>query len=71
MIVHYQNGMGDEKFIKGVIHLQNIEDGKFEALLENEKTIILHVEGIEGIFDEKIPGDSNGGGFPGQGKELF
>jgi hypothetical protein len=61
MIVHYQNRSGDEKFIKGVIHLQNIDNERLEALLENEKTIILRIAGIEGIFDEKLTDKSRVG----------
>jgi len=50
MIIHYQNRNGEEKFIRNVIHLQNIDNNVFEALLEGEKTLILRVDRIEGIY---------------------
>ena len=32
MIIHYQNRNGEEKFIRNVIHLQNVGGGEFVAL---------------------------------------
>ena len=50
MIIHYQNRNGEEKFIRNVIHLQNIDNDIFEALMKNGKTLMLRVGGIEGIY---------------------
>jgi len=41
MIIHYQNRNGEEKFIRNVIHLQNIDNDIFEALMKNGKTLML------------------------------
>ena len=56
MIIHYQNRNGEEKFIRNVIHLQNIDNNVFEALLEGEKTLILRVNRIEGIYGRERNG---------------
>lgn len=50
MIIHYQNRNGEEKFIRNVIHLQNVGGGEFVALFEGEKTLTLLVDRIEGIY---------------------
>jgi hypothetical protein len=52
LIIHYQNVKGEGKFIKDVLHLQNVDDVMFEALLTNGKTLYLRVSGIEGIYDK-------------------
>jgi predicted transcriptional regulator len=50
MKIHYQNIHKEERFIENVIHIQNLDNEIFEALLENGKTLTLRVEGIEGIY---------------------
>ena len=37
MIIHYQNRNGEEKFIRNVIHLQNVGGGEFVALFEGKR----------------------------------
>lgn len=54
MKIHYQNRLGEEKFIDNVIHLQNIDNETFEALLPEERTLILRVSGIKGIYDGTV-----------------
>lgn len=54
MVVHYMNRKGEEKRIRNVIHLQNIEEGVFEALLDNDRTLTLLVDKIEAIYDEAL-----------------
>ena len=49
---------GEEKFIRNVIHLQNVGGGEFVALFEGEKTLTLLVDRIEGIYGR----DRNGSG---------
>lgn len=50
MTIHYQNGNGEERFISGVIHLQNVDDRVFIAAMENGAELTLLVERIEGIY---------------------
>ena len=50
MIVHYQNRKGEEKMIRNVIHLQNIDNDKWEAVLANGESLTLRTRGIEGIY---------------------
>lgn len=50
MIIHYQNGNGEEKFISDVIHLQNVDDRIFIASMKNGAELTLLVERIEGIY---------------------
>ena len=50
MIIHYQNVHKEERFIKNVVHIQNLDNEIFEVLLENGKMLTLRVEGIEGIY---------------------
>jgi len=52
MKIHYQNKNGEEKFIDNVVHLQNLDNETFEALLSNQKVIYLKVSRIEGIYNE-------------------
>jgi len=54
MKIHYQNIHGKEKFIDNVIHIQNIDNEKFEVLLNSEKTLTIRVSGIEGIYDNLL-----------------
>lgn len=55
MIIHYQNSKGTEQFIRDVIHLQNIDNYKWEAVMDNGRSLTLRTAGIEGIYD-KDPG---------------
>lgn len=50
MTIHYQNRHGDECFILGVIHLQNVDDRVFIASMKNGAELTLLVERIEGIY---------------------
>lgn len=50
MIIHYQNGNGEEKFISDVIHLQNVDNRIFIASMKNGAELTLLVERIEGIY---------------------
>lgn len=50
MTIHYLNGKGEEKFISGIIHLQNVDDRVFIAATKNETELTLLVERIEGIY---------------------
>lgn len=50
MTIHYQNGNGEEKFISGVIHLQNVDDRVFIASMKNGAELTLLVERIEGVY---------------------
>lgn len=54
MKIHYQNLSGDERFIDGVIHLQNMDNEHFMALMENGKELKLRISGIEGIVDSSV-----------------
>ena len=54
MKIHYQNSRKEERFIDGVIHLQNVDDEHFNALMENGKELTLRVSGIEGIVDSSV-----------------
>lgn len=50
MIIHYQNGNGEEKFISDVIHLQNVNNRIFIASMKNGAELTLLIERIEGIY---------------------
>jgi hypothetical protein len=52
MTIHYQNAQHEEKFINNIVHVQNLDNETFEALLENGKTLTLRAERIEGIYKE-------------------
>lgn len=54
MKVHYQNIHGNEVFIDGVLHLQNVDNEYFTALMENGSELTLRVSGIEGIVDSTV-----------------
>ena len=54
MKIHYQNSRGEERFIDGVLHLQNIDNERFTALLESGKELTLSVAGIEGVADSAV-----------------
>lgn len=51
MKIHYLNAKGQEKFIDGVVHLQNIDNYTFRALMRDGAELTLRVSGIEGIVD--------------------
>ena len=48
MIIHYQNSKGTEQFIRDVIHLQNIDNYKWEAVMDNGRSLTLRTAGIGG-----------------------
>lgn len=50
MVIHYKNRNDEEKLIKHVVHIYNIDNEHFEILFENGRTKILRVSGIEGIY---------------------
>lgn len=50
MTIHYQNGEENEVFIRGVIHLQNADNGVFRALMPSGRELTLLVDRIEGIY---------------------
>lgn len=54
MTVMYQNSSGKGTKITGIVHLQNIDNCHFIALLENGRELTLRVSGIEGIYYENI-----------------
>ena len=54
MKIHYQNSRGEERFIDGVLHLQNVDNVRFTALLESGKELTLSVAGIEGVVDSAV-----------------
>ena len=54
MKIHYCNGKGQERFIDGVIHLQNVDNEHFTALMENGCELTLRADRIEGICDSSV-----------------
>ena len=54
MKIHYLNLKGEQRFIDGIIHLQNVDNEHFTALMENGKELTLRVSGIEGIVDSSV-----------------
>lgn len=54
MIVHYQNSQGEEKLLRHIFALQNIDDNEWEAITDNNKTLRLFTSRIEMILDESI-----------------
>lgn len=61
MIVHYQNKQGEEKLLRNIIALQNIDDNQWEAITYTNKTLLLFTSSIEMIFDDElISGKENG-----------
>ena len=54
MKIHYQNALGLERFIDGVVHLQNVDNEHFTALMEDGRELTLRVSGIEGILDSSV-----------------
>ena len=58
MIIHYQNSRGIEQFIRDVIHLQNINNDTWEAVMNNGRSLTLRTAGIEGIYHNQSLSDS-------------
>ena len=54
MTVHYQNANGEEKLLKHIVALQNINDDEWEAITDNNKTLRLFTSRIEMILDDAI-----------------
>lgn len=54
MFIHYQNAKGEERFLRDVIFVQNIEDGKLEAVLESGAVLTLLWDRIEGIGENAL-----------------
>ena len=57
MKIHYQNSREEERFIDGVVHLQNVDNEHLTALLENGKELTLNIRGVEGIVDSSVVND--------------
>lgn len=53
MIIHYINSKGEEKFINGVVHLQNADNTIFIASTVSGTELKLRVAGIEGIYSNE------------------
>lgn len=54
MVIHYQTADGTEKFIKNVLHLQNIDNEVWAALLSNGKELTLLTERIEAVVEDEF-----------------
>jgi hypothetical protein len=54
MIVHYENSSGEEKLLKNIIALQNIDDDEWEAITNNNKSLRLFTSRIEMILDDGL-----------------
>ena len=54
MKIHYLNAQGEENFINGIIHLQNIDNYTWIATTKSGKELTLKTERIEGIADMSI-----------------
>ena len=52
MIIHYQNGTVEEKLLKNIIALQNIDNEEWEAVTDNNKLLRLFTSRIEMILDD-------------------
>lgn len=53
MKIHYLNGKGEEVFLTNIMHIQNVDNGIFIAVLRNGKELTLSIDRIEGIYQEK------------------
>ena len=60
MKIHYLNLQGEQTFIDKVIHLQNVDNEHFLALLDSGKELSLRVGGIEGIVDSSVIEEERG-----------
>lgn len=54
MKIHYLNLKGEQRFIDNIIHLQNVDNEHFTALMESGRELTLRVSGIEGIVDSSV-----------------
>ncbi len=53
MTIHYQKANGDEVMLSGVIHLQNMDDNKWVALMDDDRELTLLTCRIEGIYHKE------------------
>lgn len=53
MIIHYQNASGEEKLLKDIIALQNINNDEWEAVTESNKCLRLFTSRIEMVLDNQ------------------
>lgn len=61
MKVHYLNGKGEEVFLDGIIHLQNVDNYTWVATTKNGKELTLKTDRIEGVADmEELKEIQNG-----------
>ena len=51
MKVHYLNRKGEEVFLDGIIHLQNVDNYTWVATTKSGKELTLKTDRIEGIAD--------------------
>ena len=54
MIIHYENKKGEEKLLKNIIALQNVNNEEWEAITYDNKTLHLFTHRIEMILDESL-----------------
>lgn len=54
MKIHYLNAKGEETFLDGIMHLQNIDNCTWIAATKSGKELTLKTERIEGIADMHI-----------------
>lgn len=54
MIIHYENKHGEEKLLRNIIAMQNIDNEEWEAITEDNTTLHLFTDRIEMILDESI-----------------
>lgn len=60
MIIHYQNSRGEERLLRNIVAIQNINNDELEALTESGKTLRIHIAGIEMILDNEIVKERRG-----------
>lgn len=60
MIIHYETKQGEEKLLRNIIALQNINDEEWEAITDSDKTLRLFTRRIEMILDESIVDKEDG-----------
>lgn len=51
MKIHYLNAKGEEVFLDGIMHLQNVDNYTWIAATKSGKELTLKTERIEGIAD--------------------
>lgn len=54
MIIHYENKQGEEKLLRNIIAIQNVNNENWEAITEDNKTLHLLTRRIEMILDDSI-----------------